>query len=201
MQISSNHISDTGFTFRLMNENHTPRQFVEIFTWFVFFSSGRTSSANSSAQGRIKPWRQETSQTPPCPLQPPANPQNGCPVSSDTHRPQERDSARQTWHGFPELCSSRRGHWEFAAMPTRVREGVTTTFIMPSWWEWAASWEPAKCRTLATGSISWLVRVAEKTRPPLIPEALIVMDELYTSKTPTASLSISPFIYLLMYYW
>lgn len=148
------------------------------------FSLGLTSWASSSTRERIKPRHQETSLTLPSPLQPPAHPQNGCPVSLDTHRPQEWEQPRQVWHGSPKLCRSRGGHWGFAARPTQVREGGTTTPIMPSWWEWVACWEPAKCRTSATDSISSSVRAAEKTRPPLTLEALIVSDELDTSKHP-----------------
>lgn len=145
----------------------------------------------------IEPQRQEARPTSLSHRQSPANPQNGCLVLWDTSRLQEWGQPRQAWHGHDllRLHRSRRGHWELVAMPTQDHEVATT---MPSWWEWAASWEHAKCRTSAIGSISSLVRVAEKTHPPSTPEAPIVMDEsVYTPKSHSKSIYI--FFYLSLY--
>lgn len=160
-------------------------------SWTVFhpislFSSGWTSWMSLSTRGRVKPRRQEARLTSPSRLQPPANPRNGCVVSWVTNQLQEWEQPRPAWRGHDplRLHRSRGGRWEPVAMPTRDRV-VTNTRITPSWWEWVASWEHAKCITSATDSISSLAKEAEKTHPPSILRAPIVMDELAdTSEHP-----------------
>lgn len=158
-----------------------------IFNLGSLFSSGWTSLTSSLTRVRIKHQHWEARlRSQPHP-QPPAIFQNGCAISWDTNRLQAWKQPCRAWHGHDplKLHGARGEHWELVAMPIQDREAVTTTPNMPSWWEWVASWEHAKCRTSATDSISSLVRVEEKTHPPLTPGAPIVMDELInTSKHP-----------------
>lgn len=167
------------------------------------FSSGWTCSTCLLTRERIKTQCQEARLTSPSPLHLLANPQNGCLVSWDTNQLQEWDQPCEAWRGHDpsRLHRSRRGCWDLVAMPIQDREVVTITPTTPSWWEWAASWEHAKCRTSATGSISSLVRVAEKTHPPSTPGAPIVMDELADAFKNPQQVYLYNHLFISMCYW
>lgn len=115
---------------------------------------------------------------------------NGCQAFWGTYQRQVWRRHLLAWHGHGplRLFRSREGLRDLVAMDTQ--EGVKTTLTTPSWREWVVHWEPAKYRTSATVSISSSVRTAGKNHPPLILEALIVLDDLWNTYSKSISIAI-----------